>query len=503
MNSALQSFLQELYEIDPSLRQHEKELIPLLELILKTDPGASPDKDFVKRLRMRLKDHAAAMSQIPSASPVWQKLLYALSGAAAVAVILPIAFVTWNNWSVAPSAPQSDTSLFAYHIEKAADNAFGPLNDVAVAPAGNGMGGGARNQSGGGGPGVATSVPAPMAEGVGADAKMIAPFPMTQYQYVYNGDIKDLQANVNVLRRDPKGSRIPLGNIANMLNLGMLNLNSFSGMNVDSLSFVQNVPFGYMMTVNLRDATLNIDAQWEQWPQSRCSTEACFQASRIKIGDVPADEQLIGIAQDFAKAHGIDLSKYGEPEVNKQWKLDYERATDKAAAYIPDAMQVVFPFLIDGQATYDQGGAKTGITMSVSVKEKKVMNVWGIADRTYAQSSYTGVTDAQTVKDYLSRMDNYMGIAADQPKDVKKVTVELGEPTMAYAMYYRYADNKSEELLVPSLIFPVKNAEGQSEFYVRNQIVVPLASDLLKEQNGGGVMPFMEQGVIRDGAMMK
>lgn len=506
MKPSLQDFLSELYEIDPSLKSHESELIPLLEMLLKTDPGVSPDEDFVKRLRMRLRDHAAVMAEVPTSSPMWQKILYALSGAATVAVILPIAFVTWNNMqSVQKTLPSgtSETSLFAYQIEEAGDNAFGPLTDVSALPAGGLGGGGERNQSGGGGAGN-VPVMAPMADGaVTEDAKMmIAPYPMTQFDYVYNGEFTDLQATVDVLRRNAKGSRIPLGNIANMLNLGMLDLNSFSGMNVDSLTFAQNVPFGYMMNINLRDATLNIDAQWDQWPQSRCSTEACYQAARVKISEVPADEQLIAIAKDFAADHGIDLSKYGEPEVNHQWKVEYDRAPNKNDAYIPDTMQVVFPFMIDGRATYDQGGGKSGINISVSVKEKKVMNVWGIADRTYVESSYAGVTDPQVIKDFLSRIDNYFGIAdSREAKDIKKVTVTLGKPTLAYATYFRYADNKSEELLVPSLVFPVENVEGETEFYVRNQVVVPLASDLLKEQNGGGAMPLMMEGAVRDGVM--
>lgn len=505
MKPSLQAFLQELYAIDSSLRDHESEVLPLLELILKTDPGTSPDEEFVKRLRMRLKNHASVMSSIPAASPVWQKLLYALSGAATVAVILPVAFVAWNSVQDVQSPSQSATdgsSLFAYRIEEAGENAFGPLTDVTVAPASAGMGGGGeRNQAGGGSGNVPAM--APMADmAMRADAK-IAPFPMTQINYVYDGEIKDLQATVNVLRRNAKGSRVPLGNISNMLNLGMLDLDSFSGMNVESLSFAQNVPYGYMMNVNLRDATLNIDAQWDQWPQSRCSTDACFQAQRVKISEIPADEQLIAIAKNFASSHGIDLGRYGEPEVQHQWKMEYDRTPDKSQAYIPDSLQVVFPFMIDGQATYDQSGAKSGIIISVHVKEKKVMSVWGIADRTYAESSYAGVTDPKVIKDFLGKMDNYFGIADSRlASDIKNVSVKLGTPTLAYATYFRYANDKTDELLVPSLIFPVESVEGETQMYVRNQIVVPLAADLLKEQSGGGVMPFME-APAQGGVMMK
>jgi hypothetical protein len=88
---------------------------------------------------------------------------------------------------------------------------------------------------------------------------------------------------------------------------------------------------------------VNIDANWEQWPQSKCTTEACYKNEQVKIGDIPADDVLIGIARDFVSEHGIDLSHYGDPEVDNSWKRDYERATDTSLAYVPDTQRVVFP----------------------------------------------------------------------------------------------------------------------------------------------------------------
>jgi hypothetical protein len=65
--------------------------------------------------------------------------------------------------------------------------------------------------------------------------------------------------------------------------------------------------------------------------------------------------------------------------------------------------------------------------------------------------------------------------------DVPSVTITLGEPTMGLVTYYRYVKNTNEELLVPSLIFPVDKAEGDQALY-RTHVVVPLAQDLLEEQ---------------------
>jgi hypothetical protein len=144
---------------------------------------------------------------------------------------------------------------------------------------------------------------------------------------------------------------------------------------------------------------------------------------------------------------------------------------------------------------YDQSGMKMGIGVGVNVKHKKVMNVWGIMDRTYAKSDYAGVTDAAAIKDYIAKLDNYPIAIDAMPRGttVKKATVTLGEPTLSYSLFYKYDQNVTQELVVPSLIFPVTKVDGgDPNSYYRQTVVVPLAKDLLVTQDNG-MRPMMEQ----------
>ncbi len=456
MKTPMNTFLAELYEIDPGLRAHEADIIPLIDKLLKNDPATSPDPAFVAQLRTQLRERAHTMNEAPAAGFTWSNVLYGLSGALAVLVILPVMYLGWTNGKNDATETMSDGALFGYSVEEAGDNAFGPLKGITPGA------GGARNQSGGGGMGgdAAVTNPAPMAaEGSAAmdygttdidstgltTGKMIAPGPMYQYEYVYDGELTGLADTVSVYKRDPSGSTIPMSALASRLNLGTINLESFRNMNVESVSFSQNVPYGYQMYVNLRDGTLGINAQWDQWPQSKCQTEACYRAQQVKIGDIPADDQLIAIARSFVGEHGVDLSQYGEPEVDNAWRVQYEAAPDKSTMYVPETMRVVFPLLIDGKPAYDQGGAKNGISVGVQVKEKKVMDVWGISNRTYLKSDYAGVTDAALIKSFINKTDKW---AMDpMPRaggtEVRTGKVILGEPTLAHAMYYSYKDNLS------------------------------------------------------------
>ncbi|PIR56802.1 MAG: hypothetical protein COU72_04315, partial [Parcubacteria group bacterium CG10_big_fil_rev_8_21_14_0_10_41_35] len=59
--------------------------------------------------------------------------------------------------------------------------------------------------------------------------------------------------------------------------------------------------------------------------------------------------------------------------------------------------------------------------------------------------------------------------------------IELGTPEYVLIQLYNYQDNKSNELLVPALRFPiVKNLEND-QYYWRTSVVVPLAKELMND----------------------
>ncbi len=503
MKSSIKQFLADLYEIDPTLKTHQAELVPMLEKLLAQDPAMAPDAAFVARLRRQLNEKAAVSEALPAGS-FWSKFAYAFGGAVTAAVIIPVAIIATNQKPMNPGSP-----LFSNSVEAVSKNAFGSLNSIGGTVALESESARSfRPQSGGGGPpSIDAATTANMAYG-DVDPKMIAPWPMVTYRYVYSGSIAGLTPSVDVYKRVTKPMNIPMSSIGG-LNFGGLNLGSFAGMNVDSLSFTQRTPFGYQIYVNLRDSSVSVDANWEQWPQSKCQTESCWQAERVKIGDVPSDDVVIGIAEAFAKDHGIDLSEFGEPVVDNNWRRDYERTADKDLAWVPDTQRVVFPQLIDGEVVHDQGGMPTGLSISVHVKHRKVMNVYGIADRSYQKSEYAGVTDEALIRKFIQNVDNYgydpavmMRAEGGTQPDIKKMTVTLGEPTIGYSVYYRYTTGVNEELLIPSLIFPVDSVQGETKdsWYYRQTVVVPLAQEMLDEQsNIGRPMPLTEPAVEDQG----
>lgn len=511
MNKQLRTVLDELYALDPELRAQEEELIPILQRLLENKPDATPDEAFVQRLRVLLRDEAAsAPSRTASRSifsffsmPSYQ---YAITGAVLGAVITgPVVYGIMQSGGVRSVPTDEGEAIFSYAVEDAGDRAFGDLdNAISGLEFGRGQGGG------GGPPAMDSALPlATSSENATASdveqRMMIAPGEITEYRLVFDGEMPALSdEQVEILRRQKGVSNADVGAIMRSFNTGLIDLESFGGAKADTISFYQDVPYGYMVNVSFREGMISLNANWEQWPhpEADCRDEACFRRLRLDIADVPSDDVILGIADDFVRAHGIDLAQYSEPEVDDLWRRTYEQSPDKSQLYVPDQIRVIYPLLVEGKPVYDEGGAKTGISVGVNIRENKVSDVWGIQDQKYQRSSYPAVTDASLITEYLEKQGNLYGDWLPEGATVKTVEVTLGTPEAGYVKVYSYENGRSDELIVPALLFPVTNVPA-GETYYRETVAVPLASDILQKslsQPGPRPMPVEPLMIEEDAA---
>ncbi len=516
MSSDLRSILGELYTIDPSLQDHEAELIPVLEAMMRSKPDVTPDEAFIQRLRSMLREKNVMVSssnhdqkKYSSSSSFFSfftmnHLQYTVTGVVLGAIIAgPITYSLTQSGGLPSFTNESNGTqkLFSYSVEDSGSSAFGDLSTVQQNTA-YGRGGG------GGAPEIDTAMSArPQSGGGGGDAMMIDPKigliapEMTQYNLVFDGALPSLTDSVDVYSRMRGVSNADIGQILSAFNTGLIDLGSFGNAKTDMISFYQDTEYGYMVNVSFREGTININQNWEKWPhpESACRDEACYQRFRVKAEDVPADDVLIGIANAFVEKYSIDLSQYGEPEVNNQWRAQYEAATDKSMVWIPDGAQVIYPLLIDGKPVYDEGGMKTGISINVNVREKRVSDAWGIMDQKYRKSAYAGVTDEAAIRAFIDAYGVFPTDFMPQGTTVKSVDITLGTPEVSLVRMYHYRDNMSDELLVPALVFPVTNVP-EGEYFYQKSITVPLAADLLKERTGQGnpvPMPLIMEDTAR------
>lgn len=501
MTRSVRTIVDELLELDPSLKEHEDALIPLVEALLKADPGREPDARFLSELRSQLQQRAAVLSTSstrPSSFFSMTQLFPFLAGLTAAAVIAVPATSYYLNSDNVPA--DRGEPLFAFQVTPSSPESFGELSTVAVDGAGMG---GARTQSGGGGGGIpapaadmaVTNTAMPVEPYGMVDEKMIAPGEWTVYEYSHEGEIPTLpQGTVDVLKREKRFLNAPLSLIADRFDLGTVDLDNFSTAKLEYANFIQDKDFGYTVNLDMRNASIGIGMNWEKWPQPNCETEACWMAQRVKIEQVPADADLLALAADFVSDYGIDISHYGAPFVDKTWKRDYDAAPNKADAYVPEVIRVIYPLMIDGKEVHEQYGEKSGISIGVHVKHKRVAEAWGLSDQTYVSSAYDAVSGEEDVRGYLQTFEQpFLDPVMMRNGDIKTKTVKvaLGAPTISYGRFYKYEANAQDELLVPSLVFPVTGTNDGSPVY-RQFVIVPLAAEMLKQQNGMPMPLIME-----------
>lgn len=479
MTPDIRRLLDELYAFAPDLREHESELIPIIQSLLTSDPATPPDPAFVERLRRMLRERASSLAS-PSTSSfsfLSMKPIYAAlaGGLVTLLVAVPVAM----NLNSAPSTVEEGEALFSYSITPTGPDAFGDLSTVTLQ--------GARSQSGGGG-GMGGGGAEVSTVPLDADSKMIAPDtmiypPMPQTRFVYDGELPVLSAEtVDVLERQRGISSMNFSNIADQFNVGILDLGSFGGAQVDSVSAIQKMQYGYMINISLTEGSVSLSQAWEYWPhpESKCTTEDCYRQYRINPSDVPADDVLLSIARDFLEDHGVDLRQYGTPVVDRSW----ENPMGGSEIYVPEVQRVTFPLLIDGKPVYEEGGMPVGISMGVHVKEKKVTDLWGLMDQRHRASAYPALTDSARIKDFLSKVGNYSPVALREGDAAGTETtvqdIKLGAPTEGFVKIYNYENGTSSELVVPALLFPVKDVP-EGVYLYRQTVAVPLAEDLFNQ----------------------
>ncbi len=478
-----QKILEDLYLIDPSLKAHEQKLITLIDELMKSKPDTHFDESFARELKKKLLLQPAAVAEKASFWSFLAMPRLAFTGGA-FALVLAVAVLVSQ-----PDPSSLQVQFGTAEVSRVKSQAFGSLGggsatansatEATSAPMAYGMGGG----RGGDGAGAATMLGQPDA----ISSKMIAPgivAPYYSYTFSYKGEAFDLKDKTLDVFKRTKSENGDMGLAQALMgaSLNGINLRSFANAGLTSFELAQSTPDGYSISVNLREGTIGINGgnNYYRTMPANCDANGCTEQYKpLTLAEVPADSKLIAVADQFVKDHGIDISSYGTPEVDNTWRA---YASQGEQMYVPDSVSVRYPLRLNETMVYDQGGNKTGITITVNIRENKVMGAWQIQNQDYQASAYEAETDAARIIKLAGSGGNggryYYG------GDTKKVELELGTPEGVYIMMWNYKDGISNELYVPALRFPITNAP---ETLYQKNVIVPLAKDLI--QDGTSIPP--------------
>jgi len=218
----------------------------------------------------------------------------------------------------------------------------------------------------------------------------------------------------------------------------------------------------------------------------------------LRISDVPADEEIISMANKFIKEKNINISQYGNPTVEDLWRQEYALAEQQLRPYIPDVINVVYPLIVGGKETKDMSGNDYGLRVNVNIRHKKVSSAYGLGIYNFQSSMYEAITDEKKVLE-MAEKGGYGQWYDYDYADARVIEVEIGEPTVNLISYFMWKDGKNEELFIPALVFPVLS-QPEGTYYYRRNVIVPLVEDLFNE-NFGGLRPELRpMPAIQDGA---
>lgn len=516
----LKNILEELYILDPGLKNYELELIGLITKMKDIKPDTKFDSVFAAELKEKIMAQSK-MAFKNSNKKIFNfnfmnKKLFVATGSFALVGIVVLVFFVYHQKGYLPTKNVGeektangiliDSSLTKEGFIALPDGAFGSLASLNA-------GAGIQGATGAGELAIAkvattntitptlavsdvsvsSTVASPrmlVPEGGNISGKMIAPY--YNFKYVYKGDALDLKEETAPVYRRLKGDRTVAKELAasfsGLDSLGF-GLSSLNNLKVTNISLVEDKDLGLMINFDFNEDNIYISENWTKWTfpeRDACGNDqSCWDRYRMKIEDIPADATLIDMSDKFLSDHKINRAHYGEPQVDNSWRDYYDRSEDKANYYIPEYATIIYPLMLDGQAVKNQSGAYVGLQVTINLFKNAVSGLSGLTPYRYETSNYSLETSADTILE-IAENGGWNRNYYIQSENVQ--TIELGTPERAYVQVYKYENNTNEELLVPALIFPIINLPENSVYYGNKSIVVPLVPDLLKEKNNQPVL---------------
>lgn len=496
MDEKIKKILNDIYMIDDSLKEKEGELVKIIEELLRSKPDAKIDDDFVKSLQEKLlaRLKATVLKEKPAALGIFgfrSKLAYSLFGMLIALIALAPMFFLQNKkpannvLNKEASAPQK---YEVSRITKLADNAFGIFSSENITKSGSASG-----KGGGGGIGGGGAVSSESASGKNVAAPSIMPVDFINYKYVYKGGaIPAIGSKAYVYSRSKDQSMIQdFSQLLQGVNSPLLNLDKLQNIQASSISFSEDREFGYEVNILPKEGTVYIYANWLKWPNpyAGCDDAVCSENLNLKAGDMPSDEELVGIANSFMGEYGISREGYGEAEVVKTY-LDVYASKDQTNVFIPDIISVVYPLKVGGVKAYDLSGEKDGIFVDINIRYKKVSAVRNLYAGSFESSGYDAETDAEKIKSIAEKGGLYADYAYNDA-GARTVFVELGTPSIEFIKTWKYDADKQagREYFVPSYVFPILNKpEG---YFYKKFVIVPAIKGFMDDNLRGNVVaPF-------------
>lgn len=478
------TFLEELYILEPSLKEKETEILALIDRMTLNRPAINIDESFKMELKKTILKEFAMKKTSRVSFFTWWNMALPVSLAAFAGIFMVSQYIGNPQISTtseppmlavetaAPDSMVKNSISLTQSRENLQEKAFWSLTFLNTQQMNNSTS--SRPQSGGGGMGNMAAVTNPVVDSdAKMDARMMTTYPvdMPVITYSFSGELELPTGSLPVYER----STVPFNgsDVANLIVsqwMEWFNLSAINNPKLTMLSFVDTASLGYSYNIDFVWGTFSIYQNYETWPQPVCNANGCESLRTLTASDLESNDAIIAKASNFLNTYNIDTSWYGSPMIDQSAAMP--------DGMIPEMITVTYPTLLDGKVSYEENGGPRGLTLTYDVRNKKVSSFYGLWKDALRSSDYPLTTNSGKVVELLAqggRWGSYMTPNADS----KKINVSVKSPEIGY-MRLSHMDEagKYKEYLIPAFIFQVEKSNDPT-VYTPNIITIPLIDDFL------------------------
>lgn len=470
MESIVKDLLEELYIVEPNLKKQEKKLENIVSLMIQNIPKSEMNNEFKKELKQEIlmkihwKKNKYYTLYFPILSSLW---------------LCGVLLFVWINLSNSLLIGGNAIS-FAPHIERASENAFGTNIKTTPPSAGWAM----------------EYAPNPWMRmmavwKIAADSMMVEN-PVI-YTYWYTGKLTIPSGKLTVYKRNSIGfEAVDTSKFIQNLRINGLNTKALENAGIANINISEDREFGYNIGIDFTQGTVNFNQNYVKWPQSKCDTNGCETPRKLTKDDIPTDETMVSLTDEFIRKYNIDGSLYGNPVVNSEWRTDYMRQQEEGTeVYIPEVYTVTYPIKIDNKFIYEEFGGYKGMIFTIDIRNKKISNVTGLEKYNLISSEYPTIDESKIQTMIQSGGRNITTTSPNQ----ESTKLNLSDPDLAYVRIYgEWKDGVSNDFLVPAYVFKV--LDKPKDIYISDSIIVPLV-DWFSQESSPSIRPAIEPIMMR------
>ena len=437
MQTTTKKLLDELYDLEPLLKERESEITEIIETMLTKRPIIKIDESWKKKV----KEEILSTFTQKEREKVWNIRFWSWFFPLTTTVFALLFFST-----LVPSL---------FHWERGGMNSPGLMTVE-------------RKES------KQWQQDATITPMMTISRTMMAPSEGVQYHYVYTGSLDIVPRKLPVYEK--KSSSFDTNELETYIlwsSLEELDIHALKNAHITTLTLVEDRPFGYMLTIDFLWGNISLYQNYEKWPQPKCNQDWCEAQKALTLTDISNEKKILSISDVFLEKYGIKGMKYGSGFIDYSWKNQNENM-------IPEILTILYPVLLDDMMIYEENGIPRWITLTYDVRNGIISGLSGLEKSSVQRIESPIISDTRELQTMISQGGQYVEYR-EETWDRKIIDITLGTPTIAYMHISRTSSSGSlREYYIPSLVFRVIDIPKDTN--ISDTIIIPLVSEFLENE---------------------